>query len=73
MPPLGADHQLRVHPESNLKSGSQHVVEGQPLVYGKSITDGCLSWEETVPLLKNLASAVQKRRLVVKNEAGADE
>ncbi len=52
--------------ESNLKAGSQHVIEGQPLIYGKSITDGCLSWDETVPLLKNLAHAVQKRRLVRK-------
>ena len=58
--------------ESNLKSGSQHVVEGQPLIYGKSITDGCLSWEETMPLLKTLANAVQKRRLV-KAEGGSIE
>jgi 3-deoxy-7-phosphoheptulonate synthase len=57
--------------ESNLKSGSQHVIDGQPLIYGKSITDGCLSWEETVPLLKTLANAVQKRRLT-KSEAGAN-
>jgi 3-deoxy-7-phosphoheptulonate synthase len=58
--------------ESNLKSGSQHVIDGQPLIYGKSITDGCLSWEETVPLLKTLASAVQKRRLVkTEGEANA--
>jgi 3-deoxy-7-phosphoheptulonate synthase len=57
--------------ESNLKSGSQRVVEGQALVYGKSITDGCLSWEETLPLLKTLANAVQKRRLT-KSEAGAN-
>jgi 3-deoxy-7-phosphoheptulonate synthase len=48
--------------ESHLKAGSQKVVEGQALVYGQSITDGCLSWEDTVPLLKNLAAAVQARR-----------
>jgi 3-deoxy-7-phosphoheptulonate synthase len=48
--------------ESHLKSGSQKVVEGQPLVYGQSITDGCLSWDETLPLLKTLAAAVQSRR-----------
>jgi 3-deoxy-7-phosphoheptulonate synthase len=34
------------------------------LVYGQSITDACLSWEDTLPLLKNLANAVQKRRSV---------
>ncbi len=50
--------------ESHLKSGRQDVVDGQPLTYGQSITDACLSWEETFPLLKTLAEAVQKRREV---------
>ncbi len=50
--------------ESHLKAGSQKVVEGQPLVYGQSITDGCLSWDDTVPLLRELAEAVRKRRTV---------
>lgn len=50
--------------ESHLKAGNQKVVEGQPLVYGQSITDGCLSWDDTAPLLRDLAVAVQKRRLV---------
>jgi 3-deoxy-7-phosphoheptulonate synthase len=48
--------------ESHLKSGSQSVVEGKELVYGQSITDACLSWADTLPLLEKLASAVQKRR-----------
>jgi 3-deoxy-7-phosphoheptulonate synthase len=48
--------------ESHLKAGSQKVIPGQPLVYGQSITDGCLSWDDTVPLLSGLASAVRKRR-----------
>jgi 3-deoxy-7-phosphoheptulonate synthase len=50
--------------ESHLKSGSQSVVQGQELVYGQSITDACLSWNDTLPLLKTLANAVQKRRSV---------
>jgi 3-deoxy-7-phosphoheptulonate synthase len=50
--------------ESHLKAGQQSVIEGRPLVYGQSITDACLSWEDTLPLLKNLANAVQKRRSV---------
>ncbi len=50
--------------ESHLKAGQQLVIPGQPLVYGQSITDACLSWEDTLPLLKNLANAVQKRRSV---------
>jgi 3-deoxy-7-phosphoheptulonate synthase len=52
--------------ESHLKSGNQSVVAGQPLVYGQSITDACLSWDDTVPLLKKFAMAVQQRRAVVK-------
>jgi 3-deoxy-7-phosphoheptulonate synthase len=50
--------------ESHLKAGNQNVVEGQELIYGQSITDACLSWDDTVPLLRNLAAAVQKRRKV---------
>ena len=53
--------------ESNLKSGSQKIIPGQELVYGQSITDACLSWEDTVPLLKALAEAVQKRRTSLVN------
>jgi 3-deoxy-7-phosphoheptulonate synthase len=48
--------------ESHLKSGRQELTPGQPLVYGQSITDGCLGWEETVALLERLAESVQKRR-----------
>jgi 3-deoxy-7-phosphoheptulonate synthase len=48
--------------ESHLKAGRQDVVDGQPLTYGQSITDACLSWDDTLPLLKILAEAVQKRR-----------
>lgn len=49
--------------ESHLKSGSQAVVPEHELIYGQSITDACLSWEDTLPLLNKLAKAVQKRRL----------
>lgn len=48
--------------ESHIKAGSQKVIEGQDLVYGQSITDACLSWDDTVPLLQDLAVAVQERR-----------
>jgi 3-deoxy-7-phosphoheptulonate synthase len=48
--------------ESNLVEGRQDVVEGQPLTYGQSITDPCISWDDTVPLLHELAGAVRKRR-----------
>ena len=51
--------------ESNLAAGAQKLVEGQPLdklVYGQSITDGCIDWAKTRGLLAELAGAVRARR-----------
>ena len=48
--------------ESNLVGGSQTHESGRPLTAGQSITDGCLAFEETVPLLEKLAEAVVARR-----------
>jgi 3-deoxy-7-phosphoheptulonate synthase len=48
--------------ESHLNPGRQDVQVGKPLEYGKSITDACIGWEQTVPLLKLLADAVDCRR-----------
>ena len=47
--------------ESNLVGGSQEYG-ALPLVRGQSVTDACLSWEDTVPLLSELAGAVKARR-----------
>ena len=49
--------------ESHLKGGRQDLLPGKPLVYGQSITDGCLGWDETVTLLDQLAESVRHRRL----------
>ncbi len=48
--------------ESHLVGGRQDLVPGKPLVYGQSITDACLAWEDSVPLLEQLAEAVRERR-----------
>jgi 3-deoxy-7-phosphoheptulonate synthase len=48
--------------ESHLVGGAQSVVPGQALTYGQSITDGCLAFDETVPVLEALAQAVRSRR-----------
>jgi 3-deoxy-7-phosphoheptulonate synthase len=48
--------------ESHLVGGRQDCVPGKPLTYGQSITDACLSWSETVPVLRELADAVRARR-----------
>ncbi|MDK6203788.1 3-deoxy-7-phosphoheptulonate synthase, partial [Oligella urethralis] len=48
--------------ESHLVAGRQDQVEGKPLVYGQSITDGCIDWETTERVLARLAEAVKVRR-----------
>lgn len=52
--------------ESNLNEGNQKVPAEGPagLVEGVSITDACISWENTTTVLENLAAAVQERRRV---------
>jgi len=47
--------------ESNLLGGTQDFA-AQPLVRGRSITDACLAWEQTLPVLAELAAAVRTRR-----------
>jgi 3-deoxy-7-phosphoheptulonate synthase len=55
--------------ESHLKEGRQDLVPGKPLVHGQSITDACLGWEDSVPLLEQLAEAVRARRAVQRQSA----
>jgi 3-deoxy-7-phosphoheptulonate synthase len=47
--------------ESNLLGGSQDY-RSAPLVRGQSVTDPCLSWEKTLPVLAQLADGVAARR-----------
>jgi 3-deoxy-7-phosphoheptulonate synthase len=48
--------------ESFLVEGRQDGVSGTPLVYGQSITDSCLGWESTEPVIDLLARSAQARR-----------
>ena len=48
--------------ESHLEEGRQDIVPGQPLVWGVSVTDACISFTQTVPVLRELARAVAARR-----------
>ena len=48
--------------ESNIVAGRQDLVPGKSLVYGQSITDGCIGWETTLEVLEKLAEAVGARR-----------
>jgi 3-deoxy-7-phosphoheptulonate synthase len=49
--------------ESHLKAGRQDLVPGKELVYGMSITDGCIGWEDSRKVLATLSQAVRERRL----------
>ena len=48
--------------ESHLQEGRQDIVDGQPLTPGVSVTDACISFAQTVPVLQQLAAAVRERR-----------
>lgn len=54
--------------ESHLVEGRQDVEEGKPLVFGQSITDPCLGWDDSVRLLNELAVAVQQRRAAIRRK-----
>ncbi|EKZ6360239.1 TPA: 3-deoxy-7-phosphoheptulonate synthase AroH [Klebsiella aerogenes] len=47
--------------ESFLAEGTQKVIPGQPLTWGQSITDPCLSWEDSEKMLAELAAATATR------------
>jgi 3-deoxy-7-phosphoheptulonate synthase len=48
--------------ESFIEGGNQPAAPLAQLVYGKSITDRCISWPDTERLLRVLADAVSTRR-----------
>lgn len=58
----GDDRIMGVMVESHLQEGRQDHTPGCTLEYGKSITDACLSWEESLKLLDVLAEGVRARR-----------
>ncbi len=51
--------------ESFLVAGRQDLEGVNELVYGQSITDGCIGWDTTLVVLDELAAAVRARRHVV--------
>src|SRR5687767_5605194 len=48
--------------ESHLVEGRQELTPGKALLFGQSITDACLGWDDSVKLLEGLAAAVKERR-----------
>ena len=49
--------------ESHLVAGRQDVKPGHELIYGQSITDACLGWENTIELIETFAKASKKRKV----------
>ena len=60
----GDDRIMGVMVESHLNEGRQDHTPGCILEYGKSITDPCLGWEDTLEVLEILAEGVRARRRV---------
>jgi 3-deoxy-7-phosphoheptulonate synthase len=58
----GSRHLFGLMIEGHLMGGRQDVRAGQALAYGQSITDACLAWDDTLPVLDDLAKAVRTRR-----------
>jgi len=50
--------------ESHLVEGRQDIVDGKATTYGQSVTDACISWEDSEILLRQLANAVKARRKI---------
>ena len=62
----GSDHIFGVMVESHLQAGAQKFAAGKDdpakLDYGKSITDACLGWDDSLTVLEVLSEAVRARR-----------
>ncbi|WP_210527634.1 3-deoxy-7-phosphoheptulonate synthase [Rubellimicrobium arenae] len=68
----GGDQRIiGVMAESNLVAGRQDLRPGRPLVYGQSITDGCIDWATTEEALGRLADDVARRRAALGGISGA--
>ena len=61
----GEDRIIGAMVESHLVEGRQNIEPGKSLERGKSVTDACLGWEDSVALLEILAQGVRERRLAV--------
>ncbi|AVQ82066.1 MULTISPECIES: 3-deoxy-7-phosphoheptulonate synthase [unclassified Variovorax] len=62
----GSNRVFGVMVESHLQAGAQKFTPGKDelsgLEYGKSITDACLGWEDSMQVLDTLSQAVKRRR-----------
>ena len=63
---VGSRSVFGVMVESHLNAGAQKFTQGKDdasaLAYGKSITDACLGWDDSMQVLDVLSAAVKQRR-----------
>ena len=59
----GEDRIFGVMVESHLVEGRQNLTPEKPLEHGKSITDACIGWDDSLTVLETLAQGVRARRL----------
>jgi 3-deoxy-7-phosphoheptulonate synthase len=57
--------------ESHLVAGRQELIPGKQLIYGQSITDGCIDWDTSVKVLERLAAATDRRRSLTRDRVPA--
>ncbi len=58
----GSDKIIGVMIESHLVEGRQEIGPREQMVYGQSVTDACLAWDDTADVLRTLAGGVVARR-----------
>ncbi|MCU7836814.1 MAG: 3-deoxy-7-phosphoheptulonate synthase AroG [gamma proteobacterium symbiont of Taylorina sp.] len=54
--------------ESHLVEGNQKCLNKDKLIYGQSITDACINWDDSFAVLTKLSEAVQQRRIHLAGE-----
>ncbi|MGE5490032.1 MAG: 3-deoxy-7-phosphoheptulonate synthase, partial [Actinomycetota bacterium] len=59
----GEERIMGVMVESHLVEGRQDLSPDKALDYGKSVTDACIGWDDSITLLDQLAAAVRARRV----------
>ncbi|RCS73215.1 3-deoxy-7-phosphoheptulonate synthase [Vibrio casei] len=57
----GSTYIAGIMAESFIEEGNQPMNDLNALTYGKSITDPCLSWQDTVTMLDMLANAIKNQ------------
>lgn len=65
----GEERILGVMVESHLHAGRQDLIPGQALEYGKSITDACINWDDSIQVMNVLAEGVRQRRARLAEQA----